>query len=118
MAAAMTRGIVVLLSAHPVWSRRRCDAPATPWRESKPEGADRPPGDGGTLGPMDAIEVAELALSLPDVDPSQPSPARIYDFWLGGSQNFHADREAGRRAAAAMPTLVAAIRANRAFLGR
>ena len=67
---------------------------------------------------MDAIEVAELALSLPDVDPSQPAPARIYDFWLGGSQNFEADREAGRRAAAAMPTLVAAIRANRAFLGR
>jgi SAM-dependent methyltransferase len=67
---------------------------------------------------MDAIEVAELALSLPDVDPSQPSPARIYDFWLGGSQNFEADREAGRRAAAAMPTLVAAIRANRSFLGR
>ncbi|NUP47961.1 MAG: hypothetical protein HOW97_11705 [Catenulispora sp.] len=67
---------------------------------------------------MDAIEVAELALSLPDVDPTQPAPARIYDFWLGGSQNFEADREAGRRAAAAMPTLVAAIRANRAFLGR
>jgi hypothetical protein len=67
---------------------------------------------------MDAIDVAELALSLPDIDPSQPSPARIYDFWLGGSQNFEADRAAGRRAAAAMPTLVAAIRANRAFLGR
>jgi len=67
---------------------------------------------------MDEIEVAELALSLPDVDPSQPSPARIYDFWLGGSQNFEADREAGRRAATAMPTLVAAIRANRGFLGR
>ncbi|MBW8805987.1 MAG: SAM-dependent methyltransferase [Catenulisporales bacterium] len=67
---------------------------------------------------MDAIEVAELALSLPDVDPAQPSPARIYDFWLGGSQNFEADREAGRRAAVAMPTLVPAIRANRAFLGR
>ena len=67
---------------------------------------------------MDAIDVAELALSLPDIDPSQPSPARIYDFWLGGSQNFEADREAGRRAAEAMPTLVGAIRANRAFLGR
>ena len=67
---------------------------------------------------MDAIDAAELALSLPDIDPSQPSPARIYDFWLGGSQNFEADREAGRRAADAMPTLVGAIRANRAFLGR
>jgi SAM-dependent methyltransferase len=67
---------------------------------------------------MDSIEAAELALRLPEVDPSRPSPARIYDFWLGGSQNFAADREVGRRAAEAMPTLTAAIRANRAFLGR
>jgi S-adenosyl methyltransferase len=44
--------------------------------------------NGRYFGSMDAIEVAELALSLPDVDPAQPSPARIYDFWLGGSQNF------------------------------
>jgi SAM-dependent methyltransferase len=67
---------------------------------------------------MDAVGRAELALTLAGVDPEKPSPARIYDFWLGGSQNFEADRAAGRRAAAAMPTLTAAIRANRAFLGR
>lgn len=66
---------------------------------------------------MDPIAAAELALSLPDVDPQRPSPARIYDYWLGGSQNFAADREAGRRAAEAMPTLPASLRANRAFLG-
>ena len=67
---------------------------------------------------MDPIDVAELALSLPEIDSNRPSPARIYDFWLGGSQNFAVDREVGRRAAAEMPTLQAAIRANRAFLGR
>ena len=67
---------------------------------------------------MDAVGRAELALTLTGIDPEKPSPARIYDFWLGGSQNFEADRAAGRRAAAAMPTLTAAIRANRAFLGR
>lgn len=67
---------------------------------------------------MESIEAAEFALSLPEVDPDQPSPARIYDFWLGGSQNFESDRQVGRRAAEAMPTLVGAIRANRAFLGR
>lgn len=65
---------------------------------------------------MDPIDVAELALSLPEVDPKQPSVARIYDFWLGGSQNFEADREAGRRAAEAMPTLPAWARANRVLL--
>lgn len=67
---------------------------------------------------MDAVGRAELALTLAGIDPDKPSPARIYDFWLGGSQNFEADRAVGRRAAAAMPTLTAAIRANRAFLGR
>jgi len=65
---------------------------------------------------MDSIDAAELALSLPEVDPDRPSPARIYDFWLGGSQNFEADREAGQRAAATIPGLPAAARANRAFL--
>ena len=66
---------------------------------------------------MDPIDAAELALSFPDLDPLRPSPARIYDFWLGGSLNFEADREAGRRAAEAMPTLPASIRANRVLLG-
>lgn len=68
-------------------------------------------------GFMDPIDAAELALTLPEIDPLRPSPARIYDFWLGGSHNFEADREAGRRAAEAMPTLPASARANRVLLG-
>jgi SAM-dependent methyltransferase len=67
---------------------------------------------------MDPIDAAELALSLPEIDPHKPSPARIYDFWLGGSQNFAVDRQVGQRAIAAMPTHLDAIRANRNFLGR
>ena len=67
---------------------------------------------------MDPIDVAELALSLPEIDPEKPSPARIYDFWLGGSQNFAADRRVGQRAIDALPGLQAGVRANRAFLGR
>jgi SAM-dependent methyltransferase len=65
---------------------------------------------------MDSIDAAELALSLPEIDPTRPSPARIYDFWLGGSQNFAADREAGQRAAEAMPGLPTSAQANRVFL--
>lgn len=67
---------------------------------------------------MDAVGRAEFAFSMAGIDPEKPSPGRIYDFWLGGSQNFEADRVAGRQAAEAMPTLTAAIHANRAFLGR
>lgn len=67
---------------------------------------------------MDPIDAAELPLSLPEVDPEQPSVARIYDFWLGGSQNFAADREVAKRTAEALPHLPAAAWANRAFLRR
>jgi hypothetical protein len=56
--------------------------------------------------------------TLTPADIAQPSPARIYDYWLGGSNNFAVDREVAERAAAAMPTLRAAIWANRAFLRR
>jgi len=47
-----------------------------------------------------------------------PHIARIYDYWLGGKDNFAADREAAQRAMAATPTIVPGVRANRRFLGR
>lgn len=56
--------------------------------------------------------------TLTAADYERPSPGRIYDYWLGGKNNFPADREVGARTAAAMPTLVPAIHANRAFLAR
>ncbi len=51
-------------------------------------------------------------------DPSVAHQARIYDYWLGGKDNFAADREAGDKALAEYPDLVRAVRANRAFLVR
>jgi S-adenosyl methyltransferase len=55
---------------------------------------------------------------VPDFDTSAAHPARVYDYWLGGKDNFAADREAGERALAAYPHMVFAVRANRAFLAR
>jgi hypothetical protein len=55
---------------------------------------------------------------IPVIDPSRAHPARIYDYWLGGKDNFAADREAGELALQAYPDLAQAIRSNRAFLGR
>ena len=51
-------------------------------------------------------------------DPTVAHQARIYDYWLGGKDNFAADREAGDKALAEYPDLVRAVRANRAFLVR
>jgi hypothetical protein len=55
---------------------------------------------------------------LPALDPDVPNPARMYDCYLGGSHNFAADRAAAARVEAAVPWVVAAVRANRFFLGR
>jgi SAM-dependent methyltransferase len=54
----------------------------------------------------------------PDVDIERPTASRIYDYMLGGSYNFAADREVAKKAIAAMPDLPAVLRGNRAFLGR
>jgi O-methyltransferase involved in polyketide biosynthesis len=45
-------------------------------------------------------------------------PARVYDYWLGGKDNFEADRVAGEETIAAYPAIRASARANRAFLAR
>ena len=52
------------------------------------------------------------------VDIERPSAARAYDFLLGGSHNFAADREAARQAIAIMPDVIMQAKANRAFLRR
>jgi hypothetical protein len=44
--------------------------------------------------------------------------ARVYNYWLGGTANYPADREAGEQAMAAYPDLPLSVRANRAFLAR
>jgi hypothetical protein len=47
-----------------------------------------------------------------------PHVARVYDYWLGGKDNFTADRVAGEETIAAFPGIRLSARANRAFLGR
>ncbi|MCF3962432.1 SAM-dependent methyltransferase [Streptomyces fuscigenes] len=53
-----------------------------------------------------------------EIDTSKPHPARIYDYLLGGKNNYELDRAAGDRLAGAAPEVRAGVRANRAFLGR
>ena len=45
-------------------------------------------------------------------------PARVYDYWLGGKDNFQADRIAGEETIAAYPAIRSSARSNRAFLAR
>lgn len=52
------------------------------------------------------------------VDPNRPTPARIYDAFLGGTHNFAADRAVADRAIELVPELPKLAAANRAFLRR
>jgi SAM-dependent methyltransferase len=48
----------------------------------------------------------------------RPSPARMYDYFLGGSHNFAADRELAEKYMRVLPDMPEISRANRRFLGR
>jgi S-adenosyl methyltransferase len=48
----------------------------------------------------------------------RPSIARIYDYWLGGKDNFAADRAAADRVLAVYPPLLRMVQGNRLFLSR
>jgi hypothetical protein len=69
-------------------------------------------------------EISESADDSPDIsDPKRLDTgtahiARVYDYWLGGNNNFSADRAAGEEALEAFPGLISSVRANRAFLAR
>ncbi len=67
--------------------------------------------DGDAVPPADAEPVSP-------VDVTVARQARIYDFLLGGKDNFAADREAATQAIEAFPGLAAWARHNRAFLAR
>ncbi len=54
----------------------------------------------------------------PGVDPTRPSPVRVYDYFLGGTNHFPVDREVAERLKAAVPDIVDAMLANRGFHGR
>ena len=53
-----------------------------------------------------------------EIDIERPSVARMYDFFLGGSHNFAADRELAEQALRVFPDAPHIVRANREFLHR
>lgn len=82
------------------------------------------PGRGRTNRPLLHGGLGEVLKVSTDRDwmkkfrPDIPSTARLYDYYLGGKDNFPADRELAEQVLAAAPELRDAARANRAFLQR
>ncbi|MEU4624005.1 SAM-dependent methyltransferase [Actinoplanes sp. NPDC023801] len=52
------------------------------------------------------------------LDTDTPHSARLWNYWLGGKDNFRADREAGDAIAVMLPSIVALAREDRKFLRR
>jgi len=79
--------------------------------------------------PAEKMIVTEETSAHPAVSAEDSSPlarfdtgiahsARVYDYWLGGKDNFEADRIAARQVIEAQPGILFGVRANRAFLAR
>jgi hypothetical protein len=54
----------------------------------------------------------------PEVNTNVPQTARIWNYWLGGKDNFDVDRQVGDQILQAFPAIVENARASRAFLVR
>jgi hypothetical protein len=54
----------------------------------------------------------------PQIDTSVPHSARVWNYWLGGKDNYPVDRAAGDQFREIFPEIVDAARASRGFLTR
>jgi O-methyltransferase involved in polyketide biosynthesis len=66
----------------------------------------------------DACEHFRVKQAARGVDASIPNVARIYDFMLGGKDNFAADRDAAAKVIQEIPHVALACRQSRDFIGR
>jgi hypothetical protein len=60
----------------------------------------------------------DIRQALADIDITKPNVARVYDYFVGGKDNFSADREFARRAMEMAPKAPLSAQNNRAFLRR
>jgi O-methyltransferase involved in polyketide biosynthesis len=60
----------------------------------------------------------EKDTSPAEIDITRPHPARTWDYYLGGKDNFAADREVADKVIAAWPGMRVSARENRKFIGR
>jgi hypothetical protein len=61
---------------------------------------------------------ADTGSAHPSIDTTVPHSARIWNYWLGGKDNFPVDREAGDQYRAVFPGVIDVARSSRQFLGR
>jgi S-adenosyl methyltransferase len=67
---------------------------------------------------VDSLYVPGPGSEPPEIDSSVPNSARIWNYWLGGKDNYPVDRLAGDEYRAIYPEIVEVARASRRFLAR
>jgi hypothetical protein len=66
----------------------------------------------------DSSPLPDQRTEPPEIDATVPNSARIWNYWLGGKDNYPVDREAGDEYRAIYPEIVDVARASRQFLTR
>jgi trans-aconitate methyltransferase len=64
------------------------------------------------------LKTASRTIRAARVDPAVPNVARVWNYLVGGRDNFEADRQAARQLVAAAPVMAEVAPASRAFLRR
>ncbi len=67
-------------------------------------------------GEDEQVHDAGTAAARPVFDLTVASPARVWNYWLGGNDHFAADRETSEKVLSAMPSMLQIARATRRFL--
>jgi len=70
------------------------------------------------IGTEPGPEMRSAAPGHKAFDRNVPHIARMYDYWLGGKDNYAVDRTVADQIAAIFPDILVGVRAQRAFLGR
>jgi hypothetical protein len=75
-------------------------------------------GKDGVVSESQDDRAAEASADQPVFDTSVANPARIWNYWLGGKDNYPVDRQVGEQTIAVLPEIVDIARASRQFLAR
>jgi len=62
--------------------------------------------------------LTDQGFTAEQIDTSRPHPARMYDYYLGGRDNYEVDREAAQRVIDLFPDIVPMALGNRRFMHR
>jgi hypothetical protein len=93
-------------------------APTPQEQQERQEQQAGPGAEEAVAAPGNGIRLDEAGTGPAGIDTTTPHPARMYDYFLGGYDNYEVDRAAAERVLELYPEARRGARECRAFLGR